>query len=345
MLTGPVEIIRRARGRVTGRLESLPILALHVHTACNCRCVMCDIWKANAARREIDEQALASHVADIRALGVRRVMLTGGEPLLHTNLWALCERLHAEGIRLTLVTTGLLIEPHATRIARVIDEIVVSLDGPPSTHDRIRRVPNGFARVVRGLGQIAAEPRRPAMIARCVVQHQNHTVLADAIAAIAAAGVDRLSFLAADVFSQAFNRPTPWDETRRAEIAVSASDLPRLAESIRDAERQCARHFSRGFIVGGPASLWRIHTYYGALAGQGAFPRVRCRAPWISAVLEPGDRLRPCFFHAAYPRADGLEATLNSADAIRFRRELNVERDETCRRCVCSLNLSLLHEP
>ena len=117
LMVGPGEIARRARGRVTHRLESLPILALSVHSACNCRCVMCDIWKANADKREISADDLERHVDAIRALRVQRVMLTGGEPLLHRNLWALCRQLQALGIRITLVTTGLLIDTHAADIA------------------------------------------------------------------------------------------------------------------------------------------------------------------------------------------------------------------------------------
>jgi MoaA/NifB/PqqE/SkfB family radical SAM enzyme len=345
MLTTPAEMIRRTRGRVTGRLRSLPILALHVHTACNCRCVMCDIWKANAERRDISEAALARHVADIRALRVRRVMLTGGEPLLHANLWALCDRLRAENIRLTLVTTGLLLEAHAAAVARSIDDVVVSLDGPAPIHDRIRRVPKGFDRVVRGLRAIGAHARRVSILARSVVQRENYAVVSDTIDAAAEAGVDRLSFLAADVFSPAFNRPSPWDEARRAEVALAADDLSPCADAIREAERRCADRFTQGFVVGGSASLWRIHAYYRALSGHARFPRVRCSAPWVSAVLEPGDALRPCFFHATYPGAGGLQATLNSADAIRFRRALDVRYDETCRRCVCSLALPLASEP
>ena len=53
---------RRLPGRGwSARLESLPILALTVHSACNCRCVMCDIWKANADKREIAPADLDRH--------------------------------------------------------------------------------------------------------------------------------------------------------------------------------------------------------------------------------------------------------------------------------------------
>ena len=57
-MVGPGEIARRARSRRSGRLESLPILALSVHSACNCRCVMCDIWKANSEKREISSNPI-----------------------------------------------------------------------------------------------------------------------------------------------------------------------------------------------------------------------------------------------------------------------------------------------
>src|SRR5687768_7895025 len=149
-MVGPGEIARRARSRVSGHLESLPILALSVHSACNCRCVMCDIWKANSEKREISAAELSRHVESIRALHVQRVMLTGGEPLLHSNLWALCAELQAMRIGITLVTTGLLIHAHAAGIASSVDTVVISLDGPREVHDAIRRVTGGFDRIAKG---------------------------------------------------------------------------------------------------------------------------------------------------------------------------------------------------
>ena len=79
---------------------------------------MCDIWKANADKREIARRSWRATSKPSGALHVQRVMLTGGEPLLHRNLWALCSQLQELRIRITLVTTGLLIEPHAADIAR-----------------------------------------------------------------------------------------------------------------------------------------------------------------------------------------------------------------------------------
>ncbi|MBY0497668.1 MAG: SPASM domain-containing protein [Cyanobacteria bacterium] len=62
----------------------------------------------------------------------------------------------------------------------------------------------------------------------------------------------------------------------------------------------------------------------------------------MSAVLEPDGVVRPCFFQPGYGSSDdGLDHAINSASAIAFRQSLDVERNDTCRRCVCSLNLPL----
>ena len=333
---------KRLVTRLTHRVEALPILALTVHTACNCRCVMCDIWKANADKREIAPAVLDRHLGDLRALRVQRVMLTGGEPLLHSNLWALCDRLQDAGIRVTLITTGLLLGSHAEPIGRAIDEVVVSIDGPPDVHDGIRRVKDGFHRIARGLQALQSQPRVPRTVVRSVVQRANHARLTPTIDAVRRLGVDQLSFLTADVSSPAFNRPEPWPADRVAEVALSRDQVFALEAAIQDVATRCRDALAAGFVVGGLGTLQRIHAYYAALAGLGRFPPVRCNAPWVSAVLEADGSVRPCFFHPAYgPSAEtGLSQALNAPEAIAFRASLDVRTNETCRRCVCSLHLS-----
>src|SRR5688572_2084267 len=227
-MVGPGEIARRARSRVSGHLESLPILALSVHSACNCRCVMCDIWKANSEKREISSADLSRHVEAIRALRVQRVMLTGGEPLLHRNLWALCSELQGLGIRITLVTTGLLIEHNAADVASYVDTVVISLDGPRDLHDGIRRVAGGFDRIAKGVMALRAQQPAPRLIARSVVQRNNAAGIDATINAAHRMGFDEISFLAADVSSPAFNRPEPWSAGRVAEVAVPEGALTEL---------------------------------------------------------------------------------------------------------------------
>ncbi len=334
------EMWRRTAGRVTSELHSLPILALSVHSACNCRCVMCDIWKANADKREISSDDLDRHIDSIRRLHVQRVMLTGGEPLLHSNLWALCDRLRAEGIAITLVTTGLLIERHAADIARAADHVVISIDGPADIHDQIRGVRGGFGRIARGVHALRRRITPPRLIARSVVQKANYAYLVDTIDATCDVGFDQVSFLAADLTSTAFNRPVPWQPARQSEIALSADDLARLCDAVDEVEHRRGTLLATGFVAGDIASLRRIYDYYCAVAGLREFPLPRCNAPWVSAVLEPNGQVRPCFFHAAYESGGhDLAAVVNAPSARAFRRELDVRRNDTCKRCVCSLSV------
>src|SRR5437667_2844272 len=133
-----------------GLIESLPVLILYPHSRCNCRCVMCDIWKVDAIQ-EISAEELERHAADIESIRVRWVVFSGGEPLMHSDLFRLSEKLRASGIRTTALSTGLLLSKYAPSIVRSLDDVIVSLDGPPPVHDAIRRAARAFELLAAGV--------------------------------------------------------------------------------------------------------------------------------------------------------------------------------------------------
>ena len=72
----------------------------------------------------------------------------------------------------------------------------------------------------------------------------------------------------------------------------------------------------------------RLAARLDAAAGEGAPPRTRCNAPWVSAVFEPDGAVRPCFFLPPHPRPEGSGtgdplSPLDTAAAVRFRRRLD----------------------
>ena len=343
----PAEIARRQLTRTTHRIFSLPILVLMPHSGCNCRCVMCDIWKANSDRRLLTEADLSPGVANLRALGVQRVVLSGGEALMHPNLWTLCQLIQGQGARITLLSTGLLLRRHAENVVRWCDEVIVSLDGSREVHDRIRRVPGAYDRLAEGVAELKRRQPATRVTGRCVVQRQNFRDLPLVIVAARSLGLDQVSFLPADVSTTAFNRPEPWNGERSSEVALAPAEASELAALVEQVIADRAADFAGGFIAETPAKLRRIPQYYAALAGNGDLPAVQCNAPWVSAVVEADGTVRPCFFHQPYGnlREQPLEQILNSPEAVAFRRELDIRQNPICQKCVCTLNLGRRAEP
>jgi Fe-coproporphyrin III synthase len=326
----------------TDPIARLPILILYPHSRCNCRCLMCDIWR-DTRRAELTAADIERWLPGWRELGVERVVLSGGEALLHSHLWDLCGLLREAGIGITLLTTGLLLARNAADLVRVCDDVVVSLDGPREVHDRVRNLAGAYGKLAAGVAAVRGADPAVAVSGRCTVQRANHRELRATVRAARELGLDRVSFLAADVSSEAFNRPGGWESGRAAEVALAAEDLPGLAAELAALAREHAADFAGGFIAESPEKLERrLLRHFAALLGLGDFAPVECNAPWVSAVIETDGAVRPCFFQPPLGnlrQAASLAAVLNSDAAVAWRRGLDPARDAICRRCVCSLAL------
>ena len=316
-------------------LESLPVLVLYPHNRCNCRCVMCDIWKLDTAE-EISAVELQRHLADLRALRVEWVVFSGGEPLMHSDLFRLAGLLRESGIRTTLLSTGLLLKRYASRVVESIDDAIVSLDGPADVHDAIRRVPGAFRMLSEGVRALHEIDPGYSAAARCTVQHGNFARLRETVGTARDLGLRSISFLAADVTSSAFNRPLAWPPERQAAVALDAAEVETLA---REMDALIVEERDRGLVVESPEKLRRIVKHFRAQLGQEEPEAPRCNAPWVSAVLETDGTVRPCFFHEPIgnAREQGLAAVINGPRAVRFRETLQIAENPVCRQCVCSL--------
>lgn len=303
---------------------------------------MCDIWKT-AESRSLGPSDLEAHLGSIRRLGVRWVVFTGGEPLLNPALPSLCSLLRNEGIRLTLLSTGLLLGKQAKEVAGAFDDVIISLDGPESVHNSIRRVDNAFALIRAGIAALQELNRGIRITARSTVQKSNFLYLRETVGAAKILRLDQVSFLAADVQSEAFNRPSILPLARQSQIALSNSDLIDLEIEINALIRENSADIQSGFIAESREKLHRIIRHFRAHLGQESAQAPPCNAPWVSAVVETDGTVRPCFFHPPIGniKQATLEEVLNSEEALQFRAQLDIPRNETCRRCVCSLNYRL----
>ena len=215
---------------------------------------------------------------------------------MHSDLFRLARLLGSGGIRTTILTTGLLLQRDAARIAESIDDVIVSLDGPPKIHDQIRRVRGAFENLRAGVDALREfDPSLP-ITARTTVQRLNHAYLGQTVDTAKVLGLEAISFLAADLVSSAFNRPDGWPIERQVEVALSKEQIDVLEAEVERVITHRPQDIDAGFIRESPEKLRRIVHHFRAHLGLLEPIAPQCNAPWVSAVVEADGTLRPCFF-------------------------------------------------
>jgi MoaA/NifB/PqqE/SkfB family radical SAM enzyme len=336
-------MVERAITILTHRIHQLPILILMPHSRCNCRCVMCDIWKANQNKKEISYDELNRHISQFKKWKVREILLSGGEPLMHSDLWKLCKLLKENKIKISLLSTGLLLKKNAQNVVKYCDEVIVSLDGSKEIHNQIRNIPQAFEKLEEGVKELKEIKPDFRVTARCVLQRLNYFDLENIIDTARDIGFNQISFLAADVSSIAFNRELPWDEDHKNKIVLTKEECTMFEQIVERSFLSRRTEYENGFIAESPDKMRKIVRHCKALYQLAEYASPPCNAPWVSVVIESNGDVMPCFFHKPYGNIydHSIDEILNSQQAIEFRRRLDVKNNPICKKCVCSLKLGL----
>ena len=326
------------------RIYSLPILILMPHSRCNCRCLMCDIWKGNNNVKQLEETDVKKLLDSLIKYGTREIVMSGGEALMHPNFFRLCEIVKSRNIKITILSTGLLLKKYASEIIAKSGEVIVSLDGSKETHDRIRNIPNAFDKLKEGVQELKKLKKDFRVTGRSVIQKSNFEDFPKIVDAAKEIGLDQISFLTADITTDAFNRAELWGQEKIGEIKLAIDDLKKFKEIIESLIKSHLQDFETKFIAESPDKIRRFYHYYAAYHGLSDFPKISCNAPWVSTVIEADGTVRPCFFHHQIGNIheNTLPEILNSAESIFFRKNLDMSTDPICKKCVCYLNLSPL---
>jgi MoaA/NifB/PqqE/SkfB family radical SAM enzyme len=342
-LTNP-DLLSNARVRLnvlTDRTFALPILLYAPTSRCNSRCVSCDWWRTDGAS-DLRREEVAALARELPALRTKLVVFTGGEPLVRDDVFELADLFRAQGVVLHLLTSGLALERHAAAVAERFAGVTLSLDG--HTRELYRRVRgvDGLEAVERGVRRVKELKPSLPIRARSTLHKHNFRALPDLIDKAASMGLDQLSFLAADVTSAAFGRQALGANLTPHELLLDAAEVDEFERVIEKALRSHAPAFRDGMVAERDDRLRKLAGYYRAHNGSRPLPEVHCNAPWASAVVEADGTVRPCFFQppVGNVRAKRLKRLLDD-EMVRFRQRLEVARDPTCQRCVCSLQVGL----
>jgi MoaA/NifB/PqqE/SkfB family radical SAM enzyme len=321
-------------GEVTNRTFTVPLVIFYPTSRCNSRCASCDWWRSSGATDlELDE--IAQLAQALRPLGTRVVAFSGGEPLLRHDVFDLARLFRREGLRLHLLTSGVLLDRCAAEVAGEFSRVIVSLDAPTEVLYHAVRGVRALAVVEEGVARLRRVAPHLPVTARATLHKLNFRELPRLVDHAKAMAVDGISFLPADVSSTAFGRQaTP----HAGALALDAAEIAEFECVVEQTIADRADDFESRFILESPEKLRRLPKYYAALAGTSPFPPVSCNAPWTSVVIEADGSVRPCFFHNALGniRRTPLDVIVRRY-LPDFRRALDVTMDPVCARCVCSM--------
>lgn len=131
-----------------------PVVIWNLMRRCNLACKHCYSISADIDfPGELTTEELFTVMDDLKQFRVPVLILSGGEPLLHPDIYQIAHRAKNLGFYVALSSNGTLIdEDNIEKIAAVgFDYIGVSLDGLAATHDRFRRKEGAFAASIHGI--------------------------------------------------------------------------------------------------------------------------------------------------------------------------------------------------
>src|SRR5258707_7673906 len=257
--------VRSLLNLTSDRLRTLPLVVLYITDGCNSRCVTCDIWKL--PRRNMDMALIEQLAASVPKLGIRQVVLSGGEAMQHPEWPRIAQMFRDAGAKVTLLTNGLALKKQAEQVIQTIDVLTVSLDGAtPETYRAIRGV-DALAPILEGMRMIAGAGI--PITTRTTIQHMNFREMPLIIETAKAAGAQKVSFLAVDISNSVAFGPRFDSEGRPTAAihmppgpALTRADLDEFARVLDCLEQTHAEDFASGLIAESPTKLWRLHRYF-----------------------------------------------------------------------------------
>ncbi|MBI5461279.1 MAG: heme d1 biosynthesis radical SAM protein NirJ [Gammaproteobacteria bacterium] len=131
-----------------------PVVIWNLIRRCNLACKHCySISADHNFPGELSTDEIYTVMDDLKAFGVPVLILSGGEPLLRPDIYAISKRAKAMGFYVGLSTNGTLIdENNIAQIAEVgYDYVGISIDGLRDTHDKFRRLDGAFDASMHGI--------------------------------------------------------------------------------------------------------------------------------------------------------------------------------------------------
>lgn len=154
------------QGGTSGFLRSR-VAQVHPTLRCNLSCTHCYSASGPEYREALSPERLCHLLRILKGQGYEVISFSGGEPLLYEPLIEVVREARQIGLRVNLVTNGLLAgKSRFHELWELVSRVGVSLDGPEHLHDAMRGA-NAFSAASRAL-RVLSEHQVLVGVAHCV---------------------------------------------------------------------------------------------------------------------------------------------------------------------------------
>ena len=130
-------------------------LLLLINRGCNLRCSFCDLWD-NHEQMDVPGRLLPL-LDEAVAIQTKVLVITGGEPFLHPDLFLAVREAKRRGLAVNITTNGLLVDRRWAELRQSgLDSLSFSIDGLAETHDRLRGQGGAWRRTLAALERCLA---------------------------------------------------------------------------------------------------------------------------------------------------------------------------------------------
>jgi radical SAM protein with 4Fe4S-binding SPASM domain len=156
-----------------GRLKPISFVQWLATSQCNLHCPYCEASAGSAAQDELTEREARALLDDLGQFRVKRLVISGGEPLMRPDLPALMLHANDRRMQIGLVSNGLLVEKRWKELAPIHFYLYfTSIDGLPAAHDQLRGKTNAFDLTLKSLERFY-DKKVHTRIVNTVVQPSN----------------------------------------------------------------------------------------------------------------------------------------------------------------------------
>lgn len=270
---------------------------------CNYRCEYCNSY--NVKENEMTTEQIKTMINEFKEIGIQRLGLTGGEPLLRKDIGEIIDYAKRKNITVTLVSNGLLVPKMIEQIKNV-DLLLLSLDGPEKIHNKYRN--QGAYKAVIKAVKIAKKNRIRIWTSTNITDETvNHL---DFIIHLA----KKMDFKC--LFQPLFNYPLAASEEKIDTLTAPDEEYKKAINYLIEQKR-------KGAPIISSKSYFRF-----LLENRTRNKMLPCRAGNLFCAVSPGGNVAPCHFLInAKKWPSGLK--------MGFKKAFYDIKQFSCRGCLC----------